>query len=139
MKNLILLISTAVVLCGCGSLTKTATPIKQYPSNQMGAIDVIGNNQLTSDNVLIGSVSVTDQTGGMLSKKKCTHDIVLNEALTLARSMGGQLLVITELKEPYSSYSTGFGFTPNGTMGTVINGTSSGCYQIKADVYRIEK
>jgi len=136
MKKTILLIFAAMVMFSCSSLKKTVSVIKQYPSNQFGAIDVVGQNQLKETDILIGSVSVLDN--GFVPKKKCTYEIVLQEVLNLARNMGGTKVVIREHREPYNNSSVGMGISPTGGITPVVSSTGSTCHQIKADVYRTE-
>jgi len=136
MKKTILLFIAAVIMLGCSSLKTTISVIKQYPSNQFGAIDVVGANQLKDNDILIGSVSVFDN--GFVATKKCTYEIVLQEVLNLARNMGGTKIVIKEHREPYNNSSVGVGISSTGGITPTITSTSSTCHQIKADVYRTE-
>lgn len=117
MKKLILLFVLLFPLFSCH--TKKNINVINYstPLSSNENVEVIGIGQNVMDGAkLLGSASVGES--GFTPTQKCTYSVVLNEIINIARSMGGNLIQITEHKEP-DGHST--------------------CHRIKADVYLIKK
>lgn len=99
-----------MAVIGCG--TQKRTNILKYRTPYSGEVTVVGVGVLNLTNSeFLGTVSVGET--GFTSTKKCTYQAVINDAILLARSMGGNVICITKHIEP---------------------GWSS-CHQIQCDVY----
>lgn len=114
MKKIIFLL-TGLLLAACSTSKQTsvinyATPL---PVNTTVEIRGIGQN-IPDGAKLLGSISVGDS--GFTTQ--CSYQEVIRDAINMARDMGGNVLQITEHKEP---------------------DIWSSCHRIKADVYYVSK
>lgn len=101
-----------LVLVSCG--TKKQTSVYQYstPIQMSEKVEIISLGQTIPETAkFLGSVKISD-TG---FSTKCSYAEVIKDVEQQARSMGGNLIVIKEHKEP-----------------SVLGST---CHRIKADVY----
>lgn len=114
MKKIIFLLFT-LVLSACSTSKQTNVLNYSTPLPAGTPVEVIGLGQKLPNNVkFIGSISVGDS--GFTTK--CSYQDVINDAINLARGMGGNIIQITEHKEP---------------------NILCDCHRIKADVYYITK
>lgn len=112
MKNALYFLLALVLFAGCD--TKKMTNVLTYRAPYGGNVEIKGLGEaVPPESTFLGSVSVGES--GFTRAKNCTYQAVINDAVYLARSMGGNLLVITEHREP--------------------NVWSSTCHQIAANVY----
>ncbi|NCA80374.1 MAG: hypothetical protein EOM76_09375 [Sphingobacteriia bacterium] len=109
-KKIILSIIVVLSVVACGTQKKTNVISYRTPYN--GKVTVIGvGGEDFRGSEFLGSISVGES--GFTKTKNCTYQAVINDAILLARGMGGNVICITEHKEP--GWST--------------------CHQIKCDVY----
>lgn len=102
------------IICLVSCSTKKTIGIANFatPLSSDAPVEVLGLGQKLPENVkLIGQIKIGDS--GFTTN--CGYDKVLKDAISQARSLGGNILQITEHKEPS------------------ILGSS--CHRIKADVY----
>ncbi len=115
MKPSYLLIVVILLLTGCNT-KKLVNTIESRPP-YIGDIKIKGIGENIPDNaVLLGSVFVGES--GFTSTRNCTYQKVLHDVVTLAKDMGGDIIVITKHIEPNTSL-----------------GHYSSCHQISANVY----
>ena len=104
-----------LILAACSTSKQTSVLNYSTPLPAGTPVEVFGIGQkLPNDVKFIGSISVGDS--GFTSN--CSYQEVINDAMSLARSMGGNIVQITSHKEP-DIWST--------------------CHRIKADVYYMTK
>lgn len=109
----IVLMSVAL-LSGCAA--KKMTNILVYRAPYNGEVTIKGLGEALPDGaVLLGSVSVGES--GFTRQKNCTYQAVIYDAQRLAAGMGGNMIMITEHKEP--------------------SVWGSSCHQVKANVYSV--
>lgn len=114
MKHIALFISILLILTGCD--TKKMTNVLTYRSPYRGNVEVKGIGEtVPPEAVFLGNVFVGEK--GMTRKKNCTWQAVLNDAVYLAQNMGGNMMIITEHREPNAWIST--------------------CHRISANVYYV--
>lgn len=114
MKKIIFLLFT-LVLSACSTSKQTSVLNYATPLPAGTHVEIIGLGQQVPDGAkLLGSISVGDS--GFTTQ--CSYQEVVRDAINMARNMGGNVLQITEHKEPDIWTS---------------------CHRIKADVYYIEK
>lgn len=117
MKQLLLALSILAMAAGCTTNTSKKASVF-YPSTPLPAetpVEVIGLGQKAPEGAtLIGSLKIGD---GWTRTKFCTYDRVIADAQVQARGMGGNLIQITEHRDP-DMWST--------------------CHRIKADVYLVK-
>ena len=115
MKKVFLFLFISLVLISCGTSKTTSVLNYSTPLPAGTPVEVIGIGQkLPNDVKFIGSISVGDS--GFTSN--CSYQEVINDAMSLARGMGGNIVQITSHKEP-DIWST--------------------CHRFKADVYYMTK
>lgn len=114
MKKIIFLLFT-LVLSACSTSKQTNVLNYSTPLPTETPVEIIGLGQTVQKGAkFLGSISVGDS--GFTSQ--CSYQEVIRDAMNLARGMGGNIVQITEHKEP-DLWST--------------------CHRIKADVYYITK
>ena len=114
MKQIIFLLFT-LVLAACSTSKHTSVINYATPLPAGTHVEVIGIGQQVPDGAkLLGSISVGDS--GFTTQ--CSYQEVIRDAINMARDMGGNVLQITEHKEP---------------------DIWSSCHRIKADVYHVSK
>lgn len=114
MKKTIFLLFV-LVLAACSTAKHTSIINYATPLPAGTPVEVRGIGQDIPEGAkLLGSISVGDS--GFTTQ--CSYQEVLNDALDMARNMGGNLIQITEHKEP---------------------DILCDCHRIKADVYFIDK
>ena len=114
MKHIALFISILLILTGCD--TKKMTNVLTYRSPYGGNVEIKGIGEaVPPESTFLGTIFVGEK--GMTRKKNCTWQAVLADAVYLAKNMGGNMLVITEHREPNVWIST--------------------CHQISANVYYV--
>lgn len=114
MKYIALFISILLILTSCD--TKKMTNVLTYRSPYGGNVEIKGIGEaVPSESTFLGTIFVGEK--GMTRKKNCTWQAVLADAVHLAKSMGGNMIVITEHREPNVWIST--------------------CHQISANVYYV--
>lgn len=112
---LFLFLFISLVLISCGTSKTTSVLNYSTPLPAGTPVEVFGIGQkLPNDVKFIGSISIGDS--GFTTK--CSYQEVINDAINLARGMGGNVIQITEHKEP---------------------NILCDCHRIKADVYYIPK
>lgn len=115
MKIIALLLSLSIFL-SCATSKTTSVLKMKTPLADSEQVEVLGTAQAVSSNAeLIGHVKIGDS--GMTIK--CSYDIVIKDAITQAKGMGGNILRITKHKEPNMLFTT--------------------CHRIWADVYYLKK
>lgn len=115
MKKNIFILLLGIVFISCSTSKRTNVLNYATPLPIGTPVEVIGLGQKLPNNVkFIGSISIGDS--GFTTK--CSYQEVINDAINLARGMGGNIVQITEHKEP-DLWST--------------------CHRIKADIYYITK
>lgn len=114
-KHFIAVLALCFSLIACTGTKKISNPIV-FKQAYTGEIKIKGlGENIPEDAVLLGNVAVGE--AGLTRTNDCTYQKVLAELVELAKGMGGNMLMITEYKEP--------------------DGHSS-CHQLKANVYWIE-
>lgn len=114
MKQIIFLLFT-LVLAACSTSKQTSVLNYATPLPAGTQVEVIGLGQKVPNGAkLLGSISVGDS--GFTTQ--CSYQEVIRDAINMSRNMGGNVLQITEHKEP---------------------NIWCDCHRIKADVYYIEK
>lgn len=104
-----------LVLAACSTSKRTSVLNYATPLPAGTHVEIIGLGQQVPDGAkLLGSISVGD--AGFTTQ--CSYQEVIRDAINMSRNMGGNVLQITEHKEPDIWTS---------------------CHRIKADVYYIEK
>ena len=115
MKKVFLFLFISLVLISCGTSKTTSVLNYSTPLPAGTPVEVFGIGQkLPNDVKFIGSISIGDS--GFTTK--CSYQEVINDAINFARGMGGNVIQITEHKEP---------------------NILCDCHRIKADVYYIPK
>lgn len=116
MKKILLLFAMFTLLASCD--TKKMTNVLVYRAPISETVEVKGVGESIPENAtFLGSVSVGEK--GATKTRNCTYQAVINDAMHLTRTMGGNLMVITEHKEPHTYGST--------------------CHQIAANVYYVDR
>lgn len=96
--------------------TRKMMNVLQYAEPYVGDITIKGFGETIPENaILLGNVFVGE--AGFTATKNCTFQQVMNDVKTLAKEMGGNMIVITEHKIPNTGEK------------------SSTCHQITANVY----
>jgi hypothetical protein len=114
--KIIVLMLPLSILQFCETAKTTSIFKIRTPLSETEKVEVLGANQTISNNAeLLGHVKIADS--GITTK--CTYDIVIKQAITQARSIGGNILVITKHQDP----------------ATFIG---SPCHRIWADVYYLK-
>ena len=112
MKKIIFLLFI-LVLSACSTSKQTNVLNYSTPLPAGSSVEIIGLGQTVQKGAkFLGSISVGDS--GFTSQ--CSYQEVIRDAMNLARGMGGNIVQITEHKEP-DLWST--------------------CHHIKADIYYI--
>lgn len=115
MKKNIFILLLGIVLSACSTSKQTNVLNYSTPLPAGSYVEIIGLGQTVQKGAkFLGSISVGDS--GFTSQ--CSYQEVIRDAMNLARGMGGNIVQITEHKEP-DLWST--------------------CHRIKADVYYITK
>lgn len=114
MKKTIFLLFV-LVLAACSTSKHTSVLNYSTPLPAGTPVEVIGlGQQVPNGAKLLGSISVGD--AGFTTQ--CSYQEVIRDAINMSRNMGGNVLQITEHKEP---------------------DIWSSCHRIKADVYYVSK
>ena len=114
MKKIIFLL-TGLLLAACSTSKHTSVINYATPLPAGTHVEVIGIGQQVPDGAkLLGSISVGDS--GFTTQ--CSYQEVIRDAINMARDMGGNVLQITQHKEP---------------------NLICDCHRIKADVYYVSK
>ncbi len=115
MKKLFLIFTIAILLASCGTAKKAHVLNYSTPLSSNERVEVVGMGKpVPPGSNFIGSLSIGD-TG---FTAKCSYQQVMQDAIEVARGMGGNIIQITEHKEPDAMCS---------------------CHRIKADVYLISR
>jgi len=114
MKKIVLILGTAIVLFGCGTVKNVNVLTYSTPLASNVPIEFMAQGQNVPNNAkLLGSINIGD-SGFTVN---CSYQQVINDLQNQARKMGGNLLYITEHKVPDSS---------------------STCHRISANVYKVD-
>lgn len=114
MRNYLFIVFAIATLVSCSTSKKNTVLEYRTPLSANEKVQILGVGQtVPSSAKLIGNLKIGD-TG---FSKKCGYSEIIRQAQTQARSIGGNILFITEHKEP-SFRST--------------------CHQIAANVYYLE-
>ena len=102
----------SLIFASCGTAKKTSILSYATPLPEGAKVEILGKGQIVPEGAkLLGEIKIGDN--GLTTK--CDYATVINDATTQARGMGGNILFITEHKEP--------------------NMLTSTCHRIKANVY----
>lgn len=97
MKKVLIFLAVALMACQTSkkvSVLQTSTPLAQDAK-----VEVIGKGQqVPSGAKLLGHIKIGE--GGATPAKNCTYDRVIADAQSQARAMGGNLIQVTQHKEP---------------------------------------
>ena len=114
MKILYYLVFCCFFAVSCDSAKKTSIVSVSTPLSNDAVVDVIGMGQKVPDgSKLLGQISIGES--GMTATKNCTYAKVVSDAQIQARAIGGNILQITQHKEP--------------------SALGSSCHRLKCDVY----
>ena len=102
MKNL--LFCFLFICAACGTSKNTSVLMVATPLAANAEVEVIGKGQTIPNGAkLLGHIKIGDS--GLTSGGNCTYDKVVADAVTQSRAMGGNLMQITEHKEPNILFS----------------------------------
>jgi len=115
MKKLLVLSLSFILISACGTSKQVSVITAATPLQKDAFVEVIGMGQKVSQtSKLLGRVKIVDS--GFTAGSNCTYAQVVADAQNQARGMGGDLIQITEHKEP-------------GIL-------TSSCHRIWCDVYK---
>lgn len=115
MKKILSLLFLSLIFFSCSTSKQTSVLNYSTPLPAGTQVEIIGLGQKVPNGAkLLGSISVGDS--GFTTQ--CSYQEVIRDAINMSRNMGGNVLQITEHKEP---------------------NIWCDCHRIKADVYYIEK
>ena len=98
MKKIVLCLCV-IIISACGVSNKMYVAQFATPLPPTTFVEVIGANvSIAPGTKMLGSGNVTDS--GMTATRNCTYAKVVEQAQANARTMGGDLIVITEHNEP---------------------------------------
>lgn len=120
MKRLKLLLVALGLFSLLGCSTRKMMNVLQYATPYTGDVIIKGMGETIPENaILLGNVFVGE--AGFTANRNCTFQQVMSDVRTLAKEMGGNMIVITKHQIPNTEKE------------------SSTCHQITANVYLIPK
>ena len=99
MKKLLVLSLSFILISACGIKNKLYISTFASPLPPSTFVEVIGSNAVVTPNSkMLGTGNITDS--GLTATVNCTYAKVVEQAQINARTMGGDLIVITQHIDP---------------------------------------